>query len=62
MTNNELAKKLNVSEEQVERMIHTLQYRKNYNKRPEVVERRKLYTATRNERLSQLNKLLKEGE
>lgn len=62
MNNNELANKLGVSVNDVEKMVKTLAYRREYNSRPEVIERRKKYTRARNLKLSLLNKLLKGGE
>ena len=61
MTNNELATKMGTSVEQVETMLKVLAYRKEYNKRPDVVERRKVYTAQRNARLTMLSQILKGG-
>ena len=58
----ELARKLGVDVNAVNSMLHTLAYRKAYNKREDVVARRKEYTAVRNARISQLNKILKGGE
>jgi len=60
MSNAELAKKLGCDVEQVEKMINVLAYRKEYNSRPDVVEKRRVYTKQRNARLSQLSALLKE--
>ena len=60
MNNNErIAKQMGVSVEDVERMMKTLAYRKEYNSRPEVVEKRKQYARVRNANLSRLNSLLK---
>jgi hypothetical protein len=60
MTNTELARELRCSETDVMKLLHTLAYRKEYNSRPEVREKRKTYTAERNRKLSMLNNLLKE--
>ena len=62
MSNTELAKQLGVDVNTVESMLKTLAYRKSYNSRPDVVEKRKIYTKRRNERLSLLSKLMKGGE
>lgn len=65
MTNTqkmELANTMGVTLEQVDRMLGTLAYRREYNSRPEVQEKRKLYAKTRNAKLSQLSALLKGGE
>lgn len=62
MTNTqkmEIAQTMGVTLEQVEKMLGTLAYRKTYNSRPDVKEKRKVYSKTRNQRLSQLSQLLK---
>ena len=61
MSNTELAKQLGVDVNTVESMMKTLAYRKSYNSRPDVVAKRKVYTATRNARLSLLSKLMREN-
>jgi hypothetical protein len=43
-----------------ETLQHQLAYRKSYNQRPEVVERRKLYTAKRNLKMKMLKSLLQQ--
>jgi hypothetical protein len=62
MSNTELAKTLGVDVNTLESMMKTLAYRKTYNSRPDVREKRKLYTQARNARLSLLSKLMKGGE
>lgn len=46
---------------EIERFTNQLEYRREYNSRPDVKEKRKLYTAKRNLRLSLLAKILKGG-
>lgn len=46
--------------QEVERWYAQIEYRKEYNARPEVREKRKQYTKTRYERMKQLSSLLKE--
>lgn len=45
---------------EIERFYAQLEYRKEYNSRPEVKEKRATYNATRYERMKQLRSLLKE--
>lgn len=61
MKNIDVAKELGFTEKEVNSLVKTLAYRKEYNARPEVKERRKAYAAARNARLSMLAKLLKEN-
>lgn len=49
------------SEKEIASYLHTLEYRKLYNSRPEVIARRKEYTSKRNERMKVLRSLLKEN-
>ena len=58
MTTEAIAKELNVKTSEVERAIKQLAYRKEYNKRPEVVEKRKAYMRQRNLRIKEALQLL----
>lgn len=46
--------------QEIERWYAQIEYRKEYNSRPEVREKRKQYTKNRYERMKQLSALLKE--
>lgn len=63
MTNTqliELAKQTGMTINEVEKLLHTLEYRKQYNSRPEVREKRKIYTQERNAKMKTLSNLLRE--
>ena len=47
-----------LSEKEIQQAIRQLAYRKAYNKRPEVVEKRKVYMKKRGERIKEALKLL----
>lgn len=47
-----------LSEKEIQQAIRQLAYRKEYNKRPEVVEKRKLYMKKRGERIKEALKLM----
>lgn len=57
-----LAETMGCDVNDVEKMMKVLAYRKEYNTRPEVVAKRRVYAKERNLKLSILSKLLKGGE
>lgn len=58
----EIAQMTGVSEREVERVIKQLTYRKLYNKRPEVVERRKQYNKERQATMKEAMKLYRQHQ
>ena len=58
----ELAKVLGCKPEQVQSMINSINYRKEYAQRPDVKEKRKNYAKERNARMSLLRELLKDDK
>lgn len=62
MTTQQVAQQLSVSVSEVERAVKQLAYRKSYNKRPDVVAKRKVYMAKRAVEQREALKLFREAQ
>lgn len=61
MNVSEVAKKLGCSTKELQQVVDREIYRRKYNRREDVIEKRRLYNQKRNQEMKQIREMLKEG-